>query len=559
MRVNDFMNENTICSLIVTSTIFYNVADTTRFVKNKFYQNYSIQSIFDLSPVRRLVFDGQKSVPKKDRNKNVQYDKNENIIFENKPIISPALVIQFKKFNQAFSEQNPISFTSIKQNKFFNKFTKALVIEKFDQKEMLQKYFVENDWMFKVALYGNTLDFVLLKRLEENKLKIINLIESKTIFKGAGIKDKPAKKEPFTHLIGYKLIKNTQVTEYYSNLSKCKTLNETEVFLQSARRIELFDRTKILLKEQAKNETNLLISFLDKDCIYQNGVFGISSHDDLFLKFIYSYFISKLYTYYIYMISGSWGTSTRPQIRLDDEYLSFPYIEPTETQKKQLINLVDELLKPYKDFYKEYPNGTYIGKPNQKVLNQINTIIEEIYQIKPYEKDLIDYVLEVSRYQFQESKQDHVTSFSKFGRNKEQILRDYAEVYLQEFGKIYDDEFMQVEIYQLDHFIAMNFVLREEKPKDAIQFIKEKTNEQQVLNKLASNLSISKITSTNDAEHNLFIQKDIKGFENNSFYIIKPNEYKCWHRAMAWYDVGEFREAIQKAELEHFNSNLDEF
>jgi len=558
MRVNDFMSQDTICSLIVTSTIFYNVSDTTRYVKSKFYNDYSIHSILDLSPVRKLVFEGKKSVPKKNRNKEIQYDKNGNIIYESKPIISPAIVIQFQKYNEEFSNQNAISFTSIKNNKFFNKFTKALVIEKFDKKEILQKHFVENHWMFKVALYGNTLDFVFLKRLEETKSKIIDLIDGKAVYKGAGVKSNIGN-DFAEFLIGLPLIENKNVSFITTNISEeNKVLTENDVYFESGRNKELFYGSKILIKEQAKDESQLLISYLEKDCAYKNGIWGICSPDRNLIKNIFSYLLSDLYSYFIYSISGSWGTSTRPQIRLDDEYLSFPYIKPSEAQKSKLISLVDNLLKPYKDFYKENPIGIYLGEPSPEILAEINAIIEEIYQIKPYEKDLINYVIDVSRYQFQESKQDYVTSFTKDGRDKEKILKDYAEVYLQEFGKIYDDEFMVVEIYQLDHFIAMNFVFYNA-PTDKIKFIREKNTEQQVLNILANNLSISQITNSKDAEHNLFIQKDIKGFEKNSFYIIKPNEFKCWHRAMAWYDVAEFREAIQKAEYERINVNIDDF
>ena len=166
MRANDFMTKDTVCSLIVTSTIFYNVSDTIRYVKSNFFKNNSIQSILDLSAVRRLVFDGEKRVPRKDRNKNLILDKNGNVLYKNQKIISPALNIQFKQFDREYSENNPIHFKSIKSNKFFDKFTKALVIEKFDYKKILQKHFTENQWMFKVALYGNTLDYLFLKRLE---------------------------------------------------------------------------------------------------------------------------------------------------------------------------------------------------------------------------------------------------------------------------------------------------------------------------------------------------------------------------------------------------------
>jgi len=106
---------------------------------------------------------------------------------------------------------------------------------------------------------------------------------------------------------------------------------------------------------------------------------------------------------------------------------------------------------------------------------------------------------------------------------------------------------MSVEVYNLDHFIALNFVFSEDKPEKKITEGKGK-DEKMVLEKITKTASISQISK------DLFIQKDIKGFEENSFYIIKPNEYKCWHRAMAWYDVAEIKEAIQTAELDRLKN-----
>ncbi len=556
MRVNDFMSENTICSLIVTSTIFYNVSDTTRYVKSKFYNNYSIHSILDLSPVRKLVFEGKKSVPKKDRNKKIQYDKNGNIIYESKPIISPAIVIQFQKYNKGFSNQNAISFTSIKNNKFFNKFTKALVVEKFDKKEILQKHFVENQWMFKVALYGNTLDYVFLKRLEETKSKIIDQIDGKAVYKGAGI-ERGENPKPYPELLGMPIIENKKMNEVFVNNNFNTFLTENDIYLSRGRDRNIFINNKILFRENNKDESNIWLAYSDSDFVFRKGFFSIASENSSKIKLIYSLINSDLATYFLFNISCAWGVATRPAIRFDDELLALPYIEPNEAQKVKLISLVDDLLKPYKDFYNEYPNMVYKSKPNKGVLNEINSIIEEIYDIKGYEKDLIDYVLNVSRYQFQDSKQHLVSDFNNDGhRNKERVLRSYAEVYIQEFEKIYDDEFMQIEIYPLNHFIAMNFIFSDKKPKNKIEFPKNKKDEKEVLQSLANNLSISQITSAENSEYNLFIQKDIKGFEENSFYIIKPNEYKCWHRAMAWYDVGEFREAIQEAEIQRLNNGF---
>ena len=56
------------------------------------------------------------------------------------------------------------------------------------------------------------------------------------------------------------------------------------------------------------------------------------------------------------------------------------------------------------------------------------------------------------------------------------------------------------------------------------------------------NIGTEKITDK------LFVQKDIRGFDNNGddFFIIKPNERRLWHKAIGYLDVNEFADAILK-------------
>jgi hypothetical protein len=61
LRTKDFMQLDTQAALIVTSTIFYNVSTTTRIFKNKFLNTYCLDKFFDLSPVRRLIFEEKNS------------------------------------------------------------------------------------------------------------------------------------------------------------------------------------------------------------------------------------------------------------------------------------------------------------------------------------------------------------------------------------------------------------------------------------------------------------------------------------------------------------------
>lgn len=527
IRVKDFIVDKTNIALIVTSKVYYN--DKAQNFKKYFLENNFINQIFDLSPVRHIVFENAKN---------------------------PGTIIFFKvnTNNLKQNSQSIIKHISLKQNKYFNKFSKKLVIEKFDKKNILQLFFIENKWMFKIALYGNTLDYTLLKKYKcENYQKYFN---SNNINYGKGIEIGTINK-PFPFLEGLSLIVKENFSNYYINDSLLKKISKQDTFIKAGRILELFNKNKIVLGKRTSKETVLKYAISSDDTVFTENFYGISFKNENDLNIFYSILSSNLYLYFQYLTSANWGVYN-PEINLN-EYLSFPFIEPNEVQKVQLVSLVDSLLKPYKDFYKEFPNMLYTGEPNKEILDRINSIIEDIYDIKGYEKDLIDYVLNISRYQFQDSKQHLVSNFNEADhRNVEQVLKNYAEVYIQEFEKIYDSEFLQVEIYPLKHFIALNFVFLDHKPKEQIIY-PDKRNEEEVLKRLAYNLSISQITDATNPEHNLFIQKDIKGFEKDSFYIIKPNEYKCWHRVMAWYDVAEFKETIEATELTNSNINFDGF
>jgi len=520
LRTNSFMRENTISALIVTSTIFYNISDTTKSFKREFLTKYCIKSFFDLSPVRRMVFE------EKD---------------------NPCTIVTYQLSINNKHLKNTIDHISIKSNLFL-KYFKQLVIEKFDQKTIKQIHFIENDWMFKVALYGNVLDFMFLKRLNQNSTRIIDLIDNKLFFKGAGILEGDKNiYEKFKQIIGKIKVENKEIKQFYTQACSSSIIKPNESHLKSGRIEQLFDRSQILLKEQAKNESELVISLSAENYVFKKGIFGITSTNENKIKWLFGLMSSNLFTYHTYIISGSWGVSTRPQIRLDEEYLAFPILQSSSVTEQELIDAINQFLIPIKQFYSSFK----LGEPSISVsaLNNFNGIIEKNYSVNNHEKDLISYVLDISRYQFQESKIEKVI---RKVHNDNSVLENYADVFIEQFKDLYKDEYLQIEIYTLDYFIAMNFVFKKEKPRQKVVFNQTETTEKGIFKALSNNLTIAKVSEK------IFVQKDIKGFEENSFYIIKPNEYKCWHRAMAWYDVAEIKKDIEEAEIEHLNTEFDE-
>lgn len=519
LRSKYFMHPKTVSALVVTSTIFYNISSTTKEFKQRFLTDYCIDCFFDLSPVRRLIFE----------------EKN-----------NPCAIVYYYLSDGKSHLDKIIRHRSIKSN-IFLKYYKTLVIEKFDQKEIPQKNFIVNDWMFKAALYGSFLDFSFLSRLERPGSTIKNIVDSKIDFaKGDGIY-KGSPKKHFDFLINKPVIETEAVKFFYTNVpDDVYILKKDDVFLESGRKEGLFDGELILLKHRAKDENDLVISFSDKPVVFRHGVYGITTKtksDEL--KLTYGILLSKVFTYYQFLTSSAWGIATRPEVKLE-EYLSFPFSTPSESDKSIIIGSVNNILSLIKKWYIEFKLG--LPPFPDEYLKMINKVVDKVYQISTIEEDLIDFVLDIGRYQFQESKQGKV--FRKV-HNNSFILEKYANVFLSELQDIYEHEHLKVDIYTLDYFVAMNFTLLKEKPNDTINIINTLTDESKIFGLLATSISITQIAK------DLYVQKDIKGFEENSFYIIKPNEYKCWHRAMAWHDVAEIKEAIEAAEVDYLNQSSD--
>ncbi|WP_238528666.1 DNA methyltransferase [Kordia algicida OT-1] len=532
LRTKDFSQNNLntpICSLVVTSKVFYNNKAIN--FKKRFLSKFNLTKYLDLSPVRRDIF---------------------------KNAINPSAIILFNYANDEITNKNQVKFYSIKKNLFLKKFN-MLIFEKQDIKNIPQEYFMRYSYMFKVATYGNTLDFNFIKRILENSnnYSLNSLFNDNSIISGKGLfRGTPKKHYPY--LEGKSLVKRKELKEYYTPFNdKYFVFKKEDTYLEAGRTEALFNGKKIIIQKSTDKETNIKFTLLENGYAFDSTVYGITFDDSNkhLLKIIFSIFLSKIYTYYQFMTSSSWGIY-RPEL-LKTEHLSFPFIAPNNEEEKVLNSSVDLFLNNLKNHYENFSLGNIEIDKNS--LLKIDSTINELYKVNAYENDLIDYTLNVSRYQFQENKQYLVSNFSDDKtsyRYKDFVLKEYASVYLKEFKEIYLDEYIQVEVYPLAHFIALNFVFTLKKPKNSIIYPKNKNSEKEVLKRLAHNLSISQLTDTTDATKNLFIQKDIKGFEDNSFYIIKPNEYKCWHKAIAWYDVAEFKEAIQEAEINQLNQDI---
>src|SRR5690606_29495883 len=123
----------------------------------------------------------------------------------------------------------------------------------------------------------------------------------------------------------------------------------------------------------------------------------------------------------------------------------------------------------------------------------------------------------------------------------ETFLEDYAALFIKRFKSKLDNEKKKfiVEIWHTNQIVGMFFKMIPAS-EFSIPIVWEKTKDTEIIS-LLTRISSEKITDK------LFVQKDIRGFEKEDFYIFKPNEKRLWHKAIAYLDVNEFADAILKA------------
>lgn len=522
LRVSDFTRTNTKIALIVRSTILYNkgYSEHSKF-RQYFLEEFFIEKILELAPVRLEVFDKS-----------------------NDPAIAPAAVLFYRYANGLNTDKNTTKHVSIKPSRFFSLF-KVFSISRNDYKKIEQEKLKHFDWLWKTLVYGSYLDFNFINRLktEYTSLKTA-LSDTKNFKKGTGVKFSSNPTEDSNHLLGKPFIDATAIEPHFVNPNKISVFQMEKVGRKRDSR--LFKGPLLLVRNGL--DTQLYkpkAAIIDSDIVYKNSLTGIkpiSTNDISQLENIAGNLYSDLYPYLAINTFCSIGIE-REQTK-EYEKFDIPFVE------NGLEKFVNEIVKAKKTVHKEEKtlvdnfNINHLKETIEKNLQKINLKIYDYLNIKndSVESALIDYSLNISRPLMTRDKTDRTLKhlYQPLTEN-DSYIDEYVSLFLNEFNRIYSkiDQKLIVEIKHSNQIIGLFFHLVSlDNNIDSTKHMKTKGSD--ILQTLLS-LGTERVTDR------LFIQKDVRGFEENGFYIVKPNERKLWHKAIAHLDLNEFTDAILTA------------
>jgi hypothetical protein len=559
VRVSDFAawREKTKCVFIVTGKNIYNTAKTTKTWRNYFLNKFHIKQILELSSVNNKIVGG-------------------NQIFESARQ-SVVVISYYPAKNHEETSKNVIRHITVRPNRFFNYF-KTIVIEKQDVKKVLQKYFIESkggyDWLWKVFLHGNILDFLFIKRLKENYMTFGQLMKKHNLIHKGGLKLKDKHIEPgkmkstkpieewnFLEVDSKKEFQPFQICPTQTWKQKAETLALKKSIYECQKVAHLpdiyfFKGKKLLFKKGLKAAENFkgVAAFSDSNIVFTSTVcsvkpdIGVKLTEEIeyILKIIVGLFNSRFFTYFLLSTSTSLGVD---RTRADfDEFLALPVVI-----NKKIGQNVIEIQTLFKELNKLQLPGKEKKLTEEKIRNlkeEIEKTILEVYEISDQEKSLIDYAIDVSipvlkREEVRRNQDtDIFAPLTLNSQDDKHYLTQYADVFIDHFGERFNDakKYFIVDVHITASFIGFHFKIIGKPCADKRVFFMEDADVKEMIDKIGE-LGYHKLIK------DLYIRQDIRGFNKSSFYVIKPNQRKPWHKAAAYADLSEFVESLVKAEI----------
>ena len=509
MRVKDIVAKDTRISFIVTSKILYNL-DTRDFRKKHFFSQFKVTHILELSSVR-------------------------NDIFENADV---PVSILFYEYNKDAVSKNEINYISMKPSPYFKKL-KILILSKSDFKKVNQFKLLDNDYLWKILVYGSYLDFNFIKTLKSNKYQTIHkLVDNGELIKYQGFKRKDGnKKIDVKRLREFDFIdtgaKKKDLKPFYISSSLNKFNYDTVGYTNRKLSDDYTDIYKApmllftggLTKELKQNSA---ISYMD--VTFSSSVVALKPINTNIetIKIINGLFYSKYFSYYLLQTASSTGIK---QEECDDyEKLSLPFIK-----NKKISSIVTKIEKLKKEHFDTNSSNTLNYNKNlSKLIDDLDNTVLKVFDLNEKEYSLVDYANNIIIPWVIQKKYEVAFESLKF---KDARLNEYINIFIKHYSNIYEQNnmYFSAKVLWDKYAIGIYFKVLDAKQDSIITWKKEK-NIQNFL-KLPNSETIA----------NLFIQKDIKGFEADGFYVVKPNEYKNWHKAIGYLDFYEFDKAILKA------------
>lgn len=481
-RVSDLCkSDGEICMLVSSKSLLFNRSNTNRKFREQFFSSFNIKTIINFSSLRHILF--------------------------SEAVGPPAAVI----FSPEKQDIQKILYCSPKPS-YSTQDDWLFIIEPQDIAHIPKNEAIENDLIWKVAMWGNPRDYDLIKRL--SKLPTLERIcNEKGWINGEGYIEggNEVKKHGVQELIGKSNVEVDYLKRFTIDEDSLPSFKKERLYRSAKTKREVFNGPHLLIKQSPKAYVGMVAALLKRDAVFNHSILGINCQEsDLNQLAACCLAINtNIALYYEILTSRSW------------------LVERDSFEKEEILNLpmpddILELKEIDYDFLKDISE-------NPEADNIVNQLAAKLYHLDESEiiqiNDTINYTLDYYRTKNESSAVKPV---------KKNNLRDYLNTFCTVLndsfsnpnkfflGTIYDGEgpLKVISARLVDKF--ENFEL--------INISNGDLN--QVLDKLNQQL-------TEEISQSIYIRRNLRRYSGNSLFIVKPNQMRFWTKSAALRDADD--------------------
>ena len=499
LRAKDFCvtNKEARCCFVLHSRMLYRQKQQSRNFRAFLLESTQIFRLIELSSVRKLIFKGSDA---------------------------PAIILECGFYHDN-PEDNRFEYISMKKNPFFHLFN-IIVVEKNDVKYVQQKFLLVNDWAWKTLVYGLTgdIDTILELKSRFSTLEEYISLQTPPIIKGEGVQYHDGDRKDARHLQELELpLLNSRTAIEHFELNDGNASHFSKTHIHRPRESTLFRAPFCLVMRGVDmKDYTMKAVYTEKDYIFKHAIYAIKGDHSqkTFLLNIVGLLNSKAYAYLNLMLGSS--IAIEREQRQMEEVLSFPFFLDDNIAKQ--VETIQGYASKDCDFTVPLDSTPYINALNQAIMDAFGLSNNVFF----------DYALRIQiplltgEYDKDATRKMTSEDFKIYG----QYFYDYLSPIFSS-----SENYIQVRVYPnvTKNFSAVEVIVVDEEVTPWLTTIGD------------SNHSI-KAMFAKFSEHKIndmfYALKDVLYFNENSFYIIKPNYYKNWHPAIAQLDLMEVTDQI---------------
>ena len=481
-RVAELCNpDGEICMLVSSKNLLFNRSKPNREFRKQFFSSFDIKTVINFSALRHVLF--------------------------SKAAGPPAAVI----FSPEKKETRNILYCSPKPS-YSTQDDWLFIIEPHDIAHIPKNEAIEDDVIWKVAMWGTPRDYELIKRLSKgHTLEEIctkrGLIHAEGYIEGGT----NVKKDEVPELLGMANVDAEKLKRLIINEDSLPPFKKERLYRHAKTKREIFKGPHLLIKQSPKTNDGLIAALLKKDAVFSQSLLGIhGTHEDLELLAALCLIVnSKISLYHGLLTSGRW------------------LVERDEFTKEEFMNLplppnILDLNGIDVDCLKRLSEN-----PNSDII--INDLIKQLYKLDESEimqiNDTIKYTLD-----YFWNKNDSIAVKPV----DESTLREYIDTYCgvlnDSFSSLY--KVFVGTIYDGEGPLRVISTKLVEKPKKMdVPYILNGELES-VLNRLDEQL-------IEEMSPSIYIRRNLRRYSGDMTFIVKPNQMRYWTQSAALRDADE--------------------